>query len=250
MASWQRRISILLAWKHKTKKIWSFQDSHTRWIQSPFILGITLEKYLQNQIDFKSFSKVVKAKETNIYADDLVSEKNTLDKVKEINEDFLLLFVNEDFNNYVREDKMCQALTVIIISQIRSQYMQKRYRKISFGWISASNNQTKKNRWKLDIITKVEVVRSIASLAFLQELFEAVDLHVFRDASISSCSEIAYSCVSTFKIKSSFSSTIFPVINTGTQITVTPLKLPSDKCLPLIRAVSQNAVLIRNLTTS
>ena len=69
---------------------------------------------------------MVKAKETNIYADDLVSEKNTLDKVKEINEDFLLLFVNEDFNNYVREDKMCQALTVIIISQIRSQYMQKK----------------------------------------------------------------------------------------------------------------------------
>ena len=60
-------------------------------------MGITLKKYSQNQIDFGSFSKVIKVKETNICVEDLISGKNTLDKVKQINEDSLLLFGNEDF---------------------------------------------------------------------------------------------------------------------------------------------------------
>ena len=57
------------------------------------------------------------------------------------------------------------------------------------GWSSASRNQTKRDRWKVGIVNKVEVSTSVA---LMQEQITAINFHVFWNASVSGYCAIAY----------------------------------------------------------
>ena len=72
--------------------------------QSPFILEGTLKKHFENYR--KSFKKLIKIIENDMYVDDLVIGGNSLEEVKEIKQNSVQLFKKGGFNIHKRRVKI------------------------------------------------------------------------------------------------------------------------------------------------